>query len=339
MNELRVGTKVTFDNGKREGFIVRKRSLMGFYLVSNSWRLSEREWTVSTYERDIEKVAKGVSYKEAVKRAQELLLRAKECSGSNGVWVHLKKGRLPDRFETGPCHSGVMGRGSNRSLAIVTLIDRNESLGQKRLKKRQLYDYYDFLINRSPWSHCFEPISGEKAFKAGSCVLKVDVPANMLQGALISTRNSWEYALNIEIWWELVQLGVEERLAFIACYLVSRDGDGVVPTDFRRDHIAIAPGSMDKQGVEAFLSGTPLFERGVYTSGDRSDGVIRAFEGEGTRIYSDFVREFDDWGTETSGVVMNPFAKAKPRTSNRKTMRMADYAEFVQHFFQKLINE
>lgn len=339
MNELRVGTKVTFDNGKREGFIVSKRVPAGFYRVSNSWRLSEREWTLYVHEGDIDKVERGVPYKEAVKRAQELLLRAKECSGSNGVWVHLKKGRLPDRYETGPCHSGVMGRGSNRSLAIVTLLDRNEGLGQRRLEKRQLYDYYDFLINRSPWSPCFEPINGEKAFKAGSCVLKVDVPANMLQGALISTRNTWEYPLNIGIWWELVQLGVEERLAFIACYLVSRDGDGVVPTDFRRDHIAIAPGSMDKRGVEAFLSGTPLFERGVYTSGDRSDGVIRAFEGEGTRIYGSFSEEFNDWGTETSGVVMNPFAKAKPRTSARKTMRVADYAEFVEHFFQKLINE
>src|SRR5690554_4529962 len=165
MNELRVGTKVTFDSGKRVGYIVRKRDTAGFYLVCNSWRISERKLALTIHEGNIDNVAKGVSYKEAVKRAQELLLRAKESSGSNGVWVHLEEGRLPSSFETGPCHSGVIGQGSNNSLAIVTLLDRNGSLGQKRLKKRQLYDYYDFLINRSPWSHCFEPISGERAFK------------------------------------------------------------------------------------------------------------------------------------------------------------------------------
>lgn len=261
-------------------------------------------------------------------------LKAHRDCGDNGIAIHLKKG-APIAVSRGPCHGFIRNEGRPSSQAIVSLLKRSGgNPGHNQCNGEVVVRYCDWLFNRSPWAECFKYKGAANAWKEKSCVLRVDVPANLLQGALISTRNTWEFPEHINLWHKLVtKYGVDEHIAFLAVYFVSISGESVVPSGCHRDHIAVSTRKMTEQGARAFLFNAPLYKRGAYNKNGNYEGVLKAFEGQGTEIFDKFREDFNKYGKE--GVAKNPFGKAKFYQSNTRSMGVAQYAMFATEFFGK----
>lgn len=237
-------------------------------------------------------------------------------AGNNGVAVHIRKDE-PLKVSTGPCHGFIRNAGSERSVAIVTHINRlsasNDKFRERAEKTQDLHvTFYDWVFNRSPWAFCFTTKDAAQAVEERACVVRVDVPANMLQGALITTRNMWEHSPNIQLWDKLVKAGIEENKAFVMSMAVSPVDNGreVFLRGLDTDHLAICS-DIRMDGLEAFLQGSPLYTTGDYNRSGDYQGVKRAFKGEGERVSKILKEGFQRSLEDKSKVALNPFIKAK----------------------------
>lgn len=275
-----------------------------------------------------------MSDEELIQLAKEKIKKATD-KGDNGCAIVVVNEKSP--VERGPCHGFIRNHDmATEAKAIVSRIKRHGSqygprqdgLGEAAVR------YYDWLFNRSPWAFCYVSKDAQLAMEEECSVLRVDVPANILQGALISSRNTWEFPGNIALWDELVHKhGVDEHIAFLSCYFVSTSDNQVTPSPIHRDHTAVSTRNIDKEGVKAFLSNTPLFNQALYNRGGDYQGVLDAWQGKGSPIFERFREEFDKFGEEGKSAIENPFAKAKPRHNQGKSMNITKYAAFVKEFF------
>ncbi len=268
-----------------------------------------------------------------VKQAKEML-REYPDPGSNGIAIHVRKG-MPLQVERGPCHGFVRNTGVPESIAIVSLLVRGGHLIGRQPARPIMLAYYDWLFNRSPWAFCFKYKSAANALDEKSCVVRADVPANLMQGALISTRHTWEYAPNIKLWYDLVvKHGMNEHEAFLASFFVSFDGNDVAPQGISHDHVGFSSRDIQGDGIHAFLNNTPLFKRQNFNEGGEYNGVHRAWQGKRGKVVFNILRsEFDKFGK--TSVTKNPFTAAKPKQGGSRRMNVSMYATFAKEFFGK----
>lgn len=291
-------------------------------------------------EREEEPIRKK-SVRELISEAKKEIRDNYAGSSRNAVFCVLRENRSNIHVHCGPCHGDLRNRGMGAT-AIVTLIVRKGAVGYSGTHKQPPYEellaYYDWLFNRSPYAGCFMYKAAKNALREKCAVLRTDQPANILQGALIATRNTWEFAPNIRIWHRLVEAGVNENLAFILCYCVSENERQLTASGVSRDHISIQTAHMHMQGAKAFVEGTPLRVNEAYNKGGSYEGVTEAFLGRGGNFFAHFYSLFQSFGDKKKTGI-NPFVKAKPRQREAKTMTMEQFVKFVKANEDKFIQE
>lgn len=285
----------------------------------------------------------------ASEKDQELVALAKkimkEAKGyrSNGVAIHVRQGCILS-ITTGPCHGFIRNAGSPDSLAIVTLINRADNVydgSRKQPSKKVCVRYLDFIFNRSPWAECFTEKDASKAWEDRCVVMSTSAPANLLQGALMTTRHTWEKVPRVELWYKLVNLGVNERHAFLAMNFACAEDGSVFLSALSSDHSPVGSEGITVDGVKSFMTKPPSDKLSLpYNQGGSYVGVKAMWETGSKRLQDLFHKDFEDACKEPlSAVVLNPFLKAKPQAKKAARMSVERYAAFVTKYFNELTSE
>lgn len=259
--------------------------------------------------------------------------------GHNGNAFHIRVGQ-PLELKIGPCHGFIRNAGGPKSAAIVTLIVRNYE-SRKQPSMPVMERYYDFIFNRSPWADCFVDKDAKQCLEDKSVTLSVEAPANLLQGALMATRHTWEMKDRVILWDKMVSKGVDERLAFIAMNFASVSGDDVVFTCHDSDHSPVDARKITDKGVKRFITEPAKSAlQQPYNKGGDYTGVKSMWQPRGKSICEDFRLAFEAWNTKKKdSAVINPFLKAKQKVEQRACMSSTEFAAFTTDFFSKLINK
>tara|TARA_B100000929_G_C15511743_1_gene421162 strand:- start:38726 stop:39823 length:1098 start_codon:yes stop_codon:yes gene_type:complete len=266
------------------------------------------------------------------------LLKAVRQRSDNGIAVHAKYKQEPS-VSYGPCHGFVRNNGCAKTMALVTLINRTKSQhGYKQVDEKIAIRWFDFIFNRSPWADCFEEKNALVAWNSFSVSMNVSAPANLLQGALMTTRHTWEKNTRVELWYKLVNLGVDERHAFLAMNFACADGDSITISALASDHSPVDAHRITKKGVNLFMS--KPYKKNLtdpYNKDGNYSGVKAMWEVGSQTVIEGFRKAFIKACQEPSkAVVINPFMKAKKSAKKTSSMSVERYAAFVTSFFTEL---
>lgn len=239
---------------------------------------------------------------------------------------------------SGACHADVLRGGSRHTKAIVSRIRRNTAR-YAQVSEETAISFYDWLFNRSPWSQCFMYKGAKNRWLEGTCVVTANAPANLVQGALIATRNTWEYPQVVDFWKRLVDERIEGNLAFLLAHLTYLRGNRVETKSSGDHHQAIDGSAMHVDGAKAFLQGKAMRYTAAYNkNGKAASEVHRAFNGSrGGGVAVHFKKQFNSFG-KTEAKNTNPFHKAKPQnTQGRRSMSFKEFVSFVKELGPKCI--
>ena len=241
--------------------------------------------------------------------------------GSNGYFGFIKKEGTFD-FQGGPCHGTVLNYAVSRRekvYAVVTKINRTmdrEHHGCPEQSKHSV-QFYDWLFNRSPFASCWLYKSAANQFERKFTAVTTKVPANLMQAALITSRNTWEYRDKVDMWAELVSKGVNENLAYFITHFISKSGDQYSTTAATSgDHTAVGRNSTIL-GARAYVRNTtPNALKTNYIAGKDSGRGVHAlwtFPND-DKFYPHFeecLKDFLAGGVKRTNT--NVFHKAKPK--------------------------
>lgn len=281
-------------------------------------------------------MTKTVPAATAIRLAKEKLLSTPD-NGHNGEAILVTCTRADEpRILVGPCHGFARRAGTPETVGIVTRIVRESGRYQDQqgmLSREELIHYYDFLLNRSPWADMYLHKSSAEAVKNKCLTVRTDRPGNLVQGALIATRHTWEYSSNVKLFCRLtMEYGCDEHVSYILAFMMSYNmgSEMVAMAGMENDHLSFSPYDMAAQGYEAFLSHTPLVTTNLYNEGGRPEGVKAAWSGEGQKLRDQFLKLFQSFGTTKKS--FNPFVKARPTNQEDvRRMSVAEAASFVNH--------
>lgn len=275
------------------------------------------------------------TFEEKVEEVRGLFPRYTGSHNGVGVLMHENPPLLPYPLLTGPCHSFARGRGRGTS-CVVTLVRRRSGV-LNQCKKEVCLAYYDWVFNRSPYAEWFLTKDATECWEKYSAVVSSDAPGNMMQGALILTRHTWEFPSHIDLWWALVQEGVPENIAFVVCMKSSFDGEEVTPSNYSSDHSTISA-IITMSGAKAFVENSPLVRTNPYKEGGEANGVQAAWTGqEGGDFFAKLREEFNkyDFLGRGDAKARNPFSACKVDVVKRVSPKK--YAEFIKEKIQPLI--
>lgn len=262
-------------------------------------------------------------------------------TGRNAYFGFIHKDGSHSRLEGGACHATVLQYGQYHSTAaIISRIRRckTDSYNQSKNSVR----FYDWLFNRSPFSSVFMYKGAQARFDEGWCVVSANHPANLVQGALITSRNSWEFPQNVDRWAKLVDLGVDENLSYLMVHFLSDTNKTTVSLTRRsHQHVAVGKGLTNK-GAKAYVTCQPGALNDTYSNGTSGQGVFALFDSEGSSSpfldqLTEDLKEFLKGKPKTK--CLNPFAaaKKKPESENRVSVSYERLAEFLIQYKDKVV--
>lgn len=158
----------------------------------------------------------------------------------------------------GACHASLASFPRN-SIGIVSYVSNY-------LKSCEKSDfYYDYLVNRSRFSHAFIKFDG----KAFYC--RTDIPSNYLAGALVATRYTWEYPYVVNSFYVLCKNGMNEHLAFC----IAQNFNTLFPdnnyTMTTHGHNCIRPNCLNS--LKNYIEGNFKFVNETYFNSIRYTGI------------------------------------------------------------------
>ncbi len=234
------------------------------------------------------------------------------------------------------CHATVMGIGSpekKKIASIVTCINR----GRDDCNEGVAIGYYDWLLNRSPYASAFVTKDARKAHKKDRyVVMDVSVPANLLQGALVATRQTWEHNPVCYTQHKLTQLGVNESVAhLLGCLLrPTRSSPSNLTLSVQGSgHFHIDVHYMSLEDCIRFTSNKPENLEKPYNQGGSVVGVHKMFLSKDWMkrdnfSLSKYARQVaNKAGAEGEKATTNPFAAAKRKET--ETVSAEKLAEYV----------
>ena len=166
-------------------------------------------------------------------------------------------------------------------------------------------------------------------------LIDVDVPNNIMQGALVSTRRCWENAEPLKVFSKLVGAGCHVGLSSVVCLMFNRDLSGdKYKRGVWRSHTVFDPTDFKEDGLLDFASG--VVNKGLLMGSYRSTNTYRQVStlaigrGHGNM----FDRKFFDMLELMSAKVKstNPFAKA----SNVSTFSINAIIETTKKYWESL---
>lgn len=276
---------------------------------------------------------------EAIAEAKQSILRLHEGWRDNALFSILRyAGRKwvgQGKARYGMCHAGVRDLRPNDGRPdvryVVSAINRPKPEDGGAYKNSRASDesakkWLDYIINRSPYGAAFFEKDVEKAWDEKCVVLYVkNIPGNVVQGALIATRMTWEYGRIVEAFVDMVEAGVSEHVAFMTTHVIAKKKDkGLYYLNASgSQHTVLAYGYLSA-GWKNYLNSTPKLLKPKYPEGkgtSDSIGVHVLWSGENGRAkMGDVTAAVRKWARElsTTRVDTNPFAKAKPRKSEEE---------------------
>jgi len=267
---------------------------------------------------------------------------------STGVFGFIYADATHSRVKTGPCHGYVLRHAQERSdaelppvKAVLTLINRPFLKHQSEHSVR----FYDWLFNRSPFADVFMYKSAKNQFKQNWTACRTNVPGNMLQSALITSRNTWEYPDKIATWVRLVDAGINENFAYFLTHFLSNnsgsDDFGVVSVF--SDHTAVG-GIATVQGARHYTRNLGPNEselQELYCKGGAGHRV-HALWSIGDESFEKYLKKhLKDWlaGKEKK-VETNVFHRAKPiQNSGRVVVPFNQLVRFLREKESVLLGE
>lgn len=236
------------------------------------------------------------------------------------------------------CHHTVLdreGEAAKKFATIVTMIGGHNGQKNNLTEEENLF-YYDWLLNRSPWALAFTTKDTAEAYKQTRYVrMNLAAPGNMVQGALIATRQPWEHHHVIKTFKLLADKGVPENTAFLlGCMFRQVEKDVLTPSFQGGGHFPIEINYMRKIDCLSFINNTPPMLNEAYNEGGPARGVHDMF------VHRDIKRERDEVsmtdyarqvakkaGAAKGKLVTNPFAAAKKVES--RNVEVDDLVNYV----------
>lgn len=100
--------------------------------------------------------------------------------------------------------------------------------GVQPMRYKATRNYLDWLLTESPFSDFYVTKSVAEVRKTGVCIVRCDIPANLMLAALVAFRHVWEFPSFIQAWQKLVERGVDKAHALVLSQWCSADAKGVV---------------------------------------------------------------------------------------------------------------
>lgn len=114
----------------------------------------------------------------------------------------------------------------NQTAAPKVLVIKNnfDFKGTDALNKEYTIPYLTWLLTDSPLSELYVTGSVEELLETGVCIVRCDVPANLMLVACQALRYSWEFPTMVDSWGKLVGEGMDKSHALYFCQLIRNTG-------------------------------------------------------------------------------------------------------------------
>lgn len=163
---------------------------------------------------------------EDKKLINKLIKEMRKKKGSHhGItyWAGVNEAGKTYHSDNHACHAGLGYDLSNRGWPFKFIASRiNWAANARPLDMKIVDAYLRWLTMSSPYASAFVIKGGVKCRKLGYVVVRTDIPANFMAGALISARQIVEsFGQPVLMWWMLHKNGLHPSLAYCHGYDVS----------------------------------------------------------------------------------------------------------------------
>lgn len=177
--------------------------------------------------------------------------------------------------------------------------------------------FVDYILNRSPYAITFVEKDAVKALETRLTVSSGDHPGNLVAGGVVALRRLWEHVYVARAAYDLVQLGVNEDLAFIIGHTIQSpskidEHTQVSWTANLNWHTSVDPGVMGFKAIKNFLNHELLHPGQWYVTSGVYRGYSNMFGADGGLLEC-IKRDFPVhlYNGQAKAVDNNPFAAAK----------------------------
>lgn len=228
---------------------------------------------------------------ETIEEAYEELDKGSKITVSRFAIIYreAKSTEYKVRYElTAPCHAAMHiydgYRGEKHLEGIITCIQTKKTKEGAR--------FLDYLFNRSPFKDAYLTKDVDEAYTKG-ILMNIDSPYEVVGMAAIVTRNLWENSMQLKYWIQMVDAGVHEDMALIACHIVSGAPKKYAYTQMGDGHKAFAGSNVSTDFVENFLENKPRYNTPMRKHATEYGSPSRAYGDRGYALSDkSFISEF-----------------------------------------------
>jgi len=278
------------------------------------------------------KPPKANSREEAIEQAKAAILKSERDVTARYAFVYTDFSYRVSQNTA--CHHSVLSLDREEAKevsAIVTCINRGTKRDIESCPLDASLWFYNWLLNDSPWADAFEEKDAEAAYKAGVLVCTTNVPGNILQAALVASRQVWEHPRVIRVAYRMSKEGLGGNLCFLlGSFLTDSGKQSLLHSPHGGGHFPLGCYDMTDSSCLRFVKNKPENVEGIYCQGGSSWGVHKLFSGDTgkEKTFSATVREWIDKAGQKGSGGTNPFAKAK--TQEEKVVRPEDLASIIK---------
>lgn len=190
------------------------------------------------------------------------------------------------------------------------------------LTKEELLQFYDILLNHTPYKKCIQPCSPEYARDYGF-VIDCSYPRNLVIGALMAHRLAWENTKIVKTMLALANLGVSKDIVFMLGHVFDKEGGMSV----KSWHVPLDGGNVSLDTLKRFRACDYVIEPSMMESRFYLRTIHASF---GSGYSASLVQDITKHNKDKAGVVVvdNPFAKTLELVAPSSTIE--DVAEYFK---------
>jgi len=153
------------------------------------------------------------------------------------------------------CHAGLQfgGRVEEKLGGKVEYVV--DAIYPSEVEKNLRRSYIKFIMSCKAYKDVFVQEDVDLCLKRGYVLANTDVPSNLLASGLFSLRMGNERPTMINSWGILVDMGIDEAIAYVLCHTTRFNKDKMILTCPEGHHIGLNIKVMEKEHVYNFLDG------------------------------------------------------------------------------------
>lgn len=140
---------------------------------------------------------------------------------ANYGWVVEEDGLAFHPCSVRICHAGLIYQTPVAPIVAVASQVMDGEYRRGRLAPPLQHRYYDWLLNRSPFSDVFISSDSKQVLDDEFLLLGCQHPRNVVVAACIAHRYLWEETKVVPVWASLVDAGMDEDGAFVLAHTIS----------------------------------------------------------------------------------------------------------------------